>query len=766
MVAIAAVLVLVATTVSLVLTAEDASAHALLVNSDPPVDAQLLDPPTAITGFFSEPLDSRLSSLQVVDAAGERYDSGETTFGPDDAQMSIDIPQELSPAFYIVIWETLSDIDGHLIKGSFPFTVLNPDGSQPSGAKPTDIGVTSGGDPTWDVVSAKWTVLSAAIVLVGSVAFVIWVVRPASKDLDSTLKRRVRAAGRRHLRWIAWPAVALLVLAGGAEVLIQARVLGGLEFIDEALDTFWGRRWIQRQFVLGAIALSLGLSFWLLRAGRDRLSEAALWVALGGGLAYLLLLSMIGHGGSLDGVFWAVGADFAHLIGAAVWIGMLVQLALLFLWSRQNLSDRERPTVLASHLRRFSALAATSVIILLASGAVSALSHIPHPEAMIDTAYGRVLTAKLALMGILLLVAGANAVLLSPRLIRLGPEAGDALRDRLSTLIQIEAAIAVAVVLVAAVLIQYPTARQERDAAANVQISTEAVVGFEEARPAGDIVANLGIAPNAVGTNSFQVFLFPTAGGELGEVLRVRLRFKPPNPDLGPSETITEAVNLNFFKAVGAFFTMPGEWEVQVDVRRRDLDDVSAFFPVEVVGTGPAVGGSQFALPLVSGSWITVGAVGVLLTAILMAVWAAQWPRIPERVTRPLRVGSTAFGVFGVAFLAVSLLPTEEVTSGNPISPTATSVALGRGLYAENCAQCHGDEGKGDGPLAETLAVPPADFDIHIPLHTDEFFFRVMTNGLGDIMPGFGTVMSEDDLWNMLNFLKSEHGLDAQSNDQ
>src|SRR5262245_8621401 len=35
--------------------------------------------------------------------------------------------------------------------------------------------------------------------------------------------------------------------------------------------------------------------------------------------------------------------------------------------------------------------------------------------------------------------------------------------------------------------------------------------------------------------------------------------------------------------------------------------------------------------------------------------------------------------------------------------------AEGRKLYDQHCAVCHGDNGKGDGPLAEDLKVPPAD---------------------------------------------------------
>ena len=45
--------------------------------------------------------------------------------------------------------------------------------------------------------------------LVGGLAFVVWVVRPASKELTRPWKQRCREAGRRHLAWVAWPCAAL-----------------------------------------------------------------------------------------------------------------------------------------------------------------------------------------------------------------------------------------------------------------------------------------------------------------------------------------------------------------------------------------------------------------------------------------------------------------------------------------------------------------------------------------------------------------------------
>ncbi|MEE8386858.1 MAG: copper resistance protein CopC, partial [Dehalococcoidia bacterium] len=173
---IAIAVALLIATVSILLSPGHAQAHALLVRSDPVVDAKLLDPPLAVSTWFSESLDRSLSTMRVLDAAGEQVDDGAVSFSDDDGtMMSVGIREALQPGFYVVVWETLSSVDGHFIKGSFPFTVLNQDGSEPAGARPEVGGITSGGEPTVDAFIGKTGGLIGAVGLLGSLAFALWV---------------------------------------------------------------------------------------------------------------------------------------------------------------------------------------------------------------------------------------------------------------------------------------------------------------------------------------------------------------------------------------------------------------------------------------------------------------------------------------------------------------------------------------------------------------------------------------------------------------
>src|SRR4051812_5000872 len=159
-------------------------AHAALVRSDPPINARLSDSPSVVTAFFSESLDSQLSSITVVRGEGKRVDAGDTTFGPDPAQMSVAV-EKLEPAFYAVQWQTLSSLDGHILKGSYPFTVLNADGTDPAGPRPSAeaTGFSLSSVKKQDVLT-KWINLLGAVLLVGGLGFALAVAGPASRSLS------------------------------------------------------------------------------------------------------------------------------------------------------------------------------------------------------------------------------------------------------------------------------------------------------------------------------------------------------------------------------------------------------------------------------------------------------------------------------------------------------------------------------------------------------------------------------------------------------
>ena len=91
--------------------------------------------------------------------------------------------------------------------------------------------------------------------------------------------------------------------------------------------------------------------------------------------------------------------------------------------------------------------------------------------------------------------------------------------------------------------------------------------------------------------------------------------------------------------------------------------------------------------------------------------------------------------------LGISL---EEIPAETP------SLTRGAQVYRENCASCHGNLGRGDGPMAAGLDPKPADLADRAALGDAtplDFYRRVTIGVVGTAMPAFETRLSADDRW-------------------
>jgi mono/diheme cytochrome c family protein len=96
---------------------------------------------------------------------------------------------------------------------------------------------------------------------------------------------------------------------------------------------------------------------------------------------------------------------------------------------------------------------------------------------------------------------------------------------------------------------------------------------------------------------------------------------------------------------------------------------------------------------------------------------------------------------------------------------TEASLEEGRHLYTENCVQCHGPEGKGDGYGAPFLVPSPRDFTSGQfkfrttssgQLPTDEDLFRIIARGAdGTGMPPWQYMLEDDELWALVDYVKT-----------
>ena len=109
-----------------------------------------------------------------------------------------------------------------------------------------------------------------------------------------------------------------------------------------------------------------------------------------------------------------------------------------------------------------------------------------------------------------------------------------------------------------------------------------------------------------------------------------------------------------------------------------------------------------------------------------------------------------------IKILSVEAYPVTYKTPSVPYS--AISVFNGKILYLDNCTQCHGKSGHGDGILADQLTNwPPANLtEPHTAYHTAGDIYWWLTFGKPpSSMPGFLDVLTEDERWDIINYLRT-----------
>lgn len=143
------------------------------------------------------------------------------------------------------------------------------------------------------------------------------------------------------------------------------------------------------------------------------------------------------------------------------------------------------------------------------------------------------------------------------------------------------------------------------------------------------------------------------------------------------------------------------------------------------------------------------------------------------RRARPRGGRRTLIGAAGLALAAIVVAlgasPWSSRAAGPGADPdNAAQVALGRKVYVENCASCHGSQLEGQ-PNWRTrkpdgrLPAPPQDYHGHTWRHPDQELFNTVKNGVVAYAPpgyqtdmaGFAGVLSDEQIWAALAYIKS-----------
>jgi copper transport protein len=440
--------------------AGSAAAHAKLVGSAPaPGASGVQRDAAAVVLRFSEQvavLDG--SEVTVVDGRGRRVDAGTArTSSGDSRRVIVPLRGPLNDDSFTVRFRVVSD-DSHLEEGAFAFAV-----GRARLRDPLPVSAVGISDTGAVAVAVRWVELIAFGLLLGLIVFraLVWdAVASAAYRSNADERDRALRDGRRSF-WRAFWGLAALAGVAEAAVLVEKTavvfhtgVIGATRRPDILAtivsESRFGDLLGWRDLALLAL-VGLGFVIWSAEAGHAPSGERrwpALLMAVPAVTALTLLASQ-GHASQAPVAPLSIAADAAHLSAAAIWIGGLPCLAVIALRAPRALPDTGR-AVAAGALARFSRVAVWSVGVLILTGIARLAGELSSPAELWSTAYGRCIVAKSALLLPLLLLGNRNRRAIAA-FARRAPD-----QRRLRTIarsVQVELAIALAIIAVAALLV-------------------------------------------------------------------------------------------------------------------------------------------------------------------------------------------------------------------------------------------------------------------------------------------------------------------------
>ena len=328
------------------------------------------------------------------------------------------------------------------------------------------------------------------------------------------------------------------------------------------------------------------------------------------GLASTWALAEHASAGLQTGV--AMPVDVVHLLAVAVWLGGLVTLLAAL---------RRGPAVDRTTVRRFSRIAFGCVVVLVLTGAYQSWRQVGSWDALVTTAYGRLLLVKIALVLALLVPAwysrrwtsllgeagaaaesreeAVPAPAAEPVTVPEDPERAAQLarqqaamadarerrrrdadpgRSGLRRSVIAEVGVAVVLLTVTTLLTGTEPARTEvaarAGAAAPVEQPVSTTVAFDTGGPDGRGTAGIELTPATTGDNTLHLRTTGPGGRPL-DAAEIRVSFTLKSKDIGPLRVRPTRIEAGHWTATHVQLPMAGTWRMDVTVRTSDIDQVT-----------------------------------------------------------------------------------------------------------------------------------------------------------------------------------------------
>ena len=383
-------------TLLLLLAPSHVFAHAKLVQSEPASNSRLAESPETIRLVFNEELEIvGKNALQMTDSRGTDVTLNDIQLGDDGVSLIAEL-DTLMPDTYTVAYTVLSK-DGHTVAGRYSFTLLGTSTTieQPAQMADERTAATPPSDKTLPPIVIEGEPFAGAnkaellsvytgndglktvfyIVFLPLLGLVLWSI---------VLRGRTEEQIKRLRLWtLQFQRLFFLVLLGIiVHFISQSTGFDDVSALQRALlDTTIGQSWL----------MLLGLSvIGMFALQRVKLFDV-IWL-----LAAVAAKARIGHAVATEEPLVAAVMAGLHLLAAAVWIGGL--LLVLLMWGRYRY-EAER------FLPMYSGASLTAVSVLAITGVAGSTLYLPDLTYLLETRWGLFLIGKLVGLVITMILA-------------------------------------------------------------------------------------------------------------------------------------------------------------------------------------------------------------------------------------------------------------------------------------------------------------------------------------------------------------------------
>ncbi|MEO6502613.1 MAG: copper resistance protein CopC, partial [Jatrophihabitantaceae bacterium] len=377
-----------------VLLAAPASAHTVLVGSDPANGSRLTQSPATVTLRFNEQVRLEPGYLRVTDSTGQRVDNG-TASHPGGVGSSVSVPLRsgLGDGSYLASYRVIS-ADSHPVAGTIRYVVGDGplgSGGEASGSASAPVASTV----QTGLALSHWLSFAGVGIAGGSwLVFSLW---PAGRR-------------RRSIRKLVWTGWSLAALGAVTEYLLEGPYgagsglasVGDVTLLDATLHSEVGQFLSLRVLLLGILGMVLTVLFGQNGRADGDAREAPSWgpgAAAGVGFGIVITFAATGHAQSSSPHELWVLVDALHLSSMIIWLGgVVVLLAAALGRGGGEQADRDADRAqLSAGLPVFSRVAMVCIATLAVTGTLQAWREIGDLDAIAGTRYGQLVLVKVTL---------------------------------------------------------------------------------------------------------------------------------------------------------------------------------------------------------------------------------------------------------------------------------------------------------------------------------------------------------------------------------